>query len=63
MVRCYSTKTAKRVREFSSLSSVIVGFSVHYLNGYEQIIACSSTGEIISWKLDTGVPMVKRVSK
>ncbi|RZC38720.1 WD repeat-containing protein 75, partial [Asbolus verrucosus] len=49
----YNTKTGALVAEFKGIKDHIVGFGIHYHDSYECITACSTTGEIITWKIVT----------
>ncbi|XP_008190612.1 WD repeat-containing protein 75 [Tribolium castaneum] len=49
----YSSKTGAQFVQFKGIKDRIVGFGVHYLDSYECVTACSSSGEVITWKVVT----------
>lgn len=61
VVQSYSTKTGKMLLQYLGMESSIVGFSTHYLDSYECVTACSNTGEIKTWKVQSGFKLLEKV--
>ncbi|XP_044269516.1 WD repeat-containing protein 75 [Tribolium madens] len=49
----YNSKTGAQFAQFKGIKDRIVGFGVHNLDSYECVTACSSSGEVITWKVVT----------
>ncbi|KAK5639876.1 hypothetical protein RI129_010687 [Pyrocoelia pectoralis] len=56
---CYNTKTAKRLKTFKGLRDSITDFCVHYFKNVEVVTACSVRGDLVSWKADVGLRLLK----
>lgn len=60
-IREYSIKTGKLISEFKGIVHTIVGFAVHYYDSHECITACSFSGDLITWKINTHFKLLHKV--
>ncbi|XP_063233098.1 WD repeat-containing protein 75 [Bacillus rossius redtenbacheri] len=55
VVRAYSTRTGKHVRDYEGLTAKAVGVRLHPSNP-QLLLACSQSGELAQWKWETDLP-------
>lgn len=56
----YNTKTAKRLKSFKGLRDSVADLCVHQFKNVEVVTACSVRGELMSWKADVGLRLLKQ---
>lgn len=56
----YNVKTGKRTNIFKGTTNKIIGFDVIYKDGAHHLIACSSEGEFVIWKVENSFVVKKK---
>lgn len=51
------------VLQYMGLEDSIVGFHTHIVDSYECITACSRSGQIKTWKLESAFKLLEKVGK